>query len=184
MIPRDAVNLTGKTAVVTGGASGLGAAIAAGMAAAGARVLIVDRNGVGLEEVAGQIAAVGGVCSRLELDLADPAAPARIVEVAVEQFASLDVLVLCAGIHEQAGFEAMSRESFEHVFAGHTDVVPPGDPARWSHTPFAGEIVNGTPLRRLGRPEDIVAPALFLASDGARHVHGATIVVDGGFTVL
>src|SRR5712691_2143738 len=30
------------------------------------------------------------------------------------------------------------------VFAGHTDVVPPGDPARWSHPPFAGEIVDGT----------------------------------------
>src|SRR5712692_10189551 len=30
------------------------------------------------------------------------------------------------------------------VFAGHTDVVPPGDPAKWSHPPFAGEIVDGT----------------------------------------
>ena len=30
------------------------------------------------------------------------------------------------------------------VFAGHTDVVPPGDPARWSHPPFAGELVDGT----------------------------------------
>ena len=255
MIRRDAADLTGKTAVVTGGASGLGAAIAAGMAAAGARVLLVDRNAVGLEDVAGQIAADGGVCSRLELDVADPAAPARIVEVAVEQFASLDVLVLCAGIHEQAGFEAMSRESFEHVFAvnvqapyfltqaalpqlrrGGTIIfigstaaqaaIPGGFSAYCAtkgaihslvralavelaaegvrvneiapgafDTPInagafaaegdlAGEIVNGTPLRRLGRPEDIVAPALFLASDGARHVHGATIVVDGGFTVL
>jgi NAD(P)-dependent dehydrogenase (short-subunit alcohol dehydrogenase family) len=45
-------------------------------------------------------------------------------------------------------------------------------------------IVSTTPLRRLGNPEDIVAPALFLASDGARHVHGAMLIVDGGFTVI
>src|SRR5437763_1904957 len=30
------------------------------------------------------------------------------------------------------------------VFAGHTDVVPPGEPANWTHPPFAGEIVGGT----------------------------------------
>jgi NAD(P)-dependent dehydrogenase (short-subunit alcohol dehydrogenase family) len=44
-------------------------------------------------------------------------------------------------------------------------------------------IIRATPLGRLGKPGDIVAPAVFLASDGARHVHGASLVVDGGFTV-
>jgi NAD(P)-dependent dehydrogenase (short-subunit alcohol dehydrogenase family) len=48
---------------------------------------------------------------------------------------------------------------------------------------LAQGIIEATPVRRLGAPDDIVAPALFLASDGARHVHGASLVVDGGFTV-
>ncbi len=42
-------------------------------------------------------------------------------------------------------------------------------------------IIAHTPVARLGRPEDLVAPALFLLSEGAGFVHGTTLVVDGGF---
>ena len=41
-------------------------------------------------------------------------------------------------------------------------------------------IIEHTPLRRFGRPDDLVGPALWLLSDEARFVHGATLTVDGG----
>lgn len=43
-------------------------------------------------------------------------------------------------------------------------------------------IVAGTPLGRLGDPEELVAPALLLLGEGARFIHGATVAVDGGFS--
>lgn len=61
----------------------------------------------------------------------------------------------------------------------------PLNAAAFSKDPALEEgIIRGTPLARLGEPDDIVAPALFLVSEGARHVHGASIVIDGGFTIL
>ena len=70
------------------------------------------------------------------------------------------------------------------------EIVPgafdtPINAAAFSDDPrLSASIIEATPLRRLGEPDDIVSPALFLASEGARHVHGASLVVDGGFTVV
>lgn len=47
---------------------------------------------------------------------------------------------------------------------------------------FKEAVVQGIPLRRVGRPEEIASVALFLASDEASYVHGANIIVDGGIT--
>lgn len=57
-------------------------------------------------------------------------------------------------------------------------------PLNWVSDPAMRErIVGRIPLRRAGRPEDVASAVLFLASDDARYVTGASLVVDGGFTL-
>ena len=63
--------LSGKTAVVTGGGRGLGSAIATAMAAEGAHVLVVDRNGAAANDIVLQIKASGGSASAETLDIID-----------------------------------------------------------------------------------------------------------------
>ena len=46
------------------------------------------------------------------------------------------------------------------------------------------ELIDQTPLGRLGGPGDLMGPALLLASDAGRHITGQTIVVDGGATII
>ena len=50
--------------------------------------------------------------------------------------------------------------------------------------PIVGKFVEGVPLKRDGRPEEVAACALFLASDEASFVNGHNLVVDGGYTAI
>jgi NAD(P)-dependent dehydrogenase (short-subunit alcohol dehydrogenase family) len=90
--------LGGKAAIVTGGANGIGREIAPQLAAAGAAVLVADRDGAGAEAVAGEIAAIGGRAVGREVDVRDPADCEALAAVAHEAFGRLDVLVTSAGI--------------------------------------------------------------------------------------
>lgn len=91
-------SLDGKTALVTGGASGIGAAIARRFASAGARVLIADLDPAG-ERIAQEI---DGAFVRT--DVAQRADNLAAVRAATEHFGGLDIAVLNAGIGEQGGF--------------------------------------------------------------------------------
>ena len=86
-------SLEGKVAIVTGGAQGIGRAIADGLAAAGARIVIADLRGA--DEAAA--AYPGGV--GLTVDVADEEAVQRLVDETVERCGSLDVLVNNAGLY-------------------------------------------------------------------------------------
>ncbi len=55
--------------------------------------------------------------------------------------------------------------------------------ALWENTKLLKNVEEGTPVRRIGRPEDVGGVAVFLASDAAAYITGQTIVVDGGITV-
>lgn len=55
--------------------------------------------------------------------------------------------------------------------------------ALWENPKLLKNVEEGTPLRRIGQPEDIAGVAVFLASDAAAYITGQTIVVDGGITV-
>lgn len=90
--------LTGKTAVVTGGASGLGAAISAAMAAEGAHVLVVDRNAEPAAEIVERIVAAGGSASAETLDVGDREAVMAFGARIVEDYPEVDILVNNAGI--------------------------------------------------------------------------------------
>jgi NAD(P)-dependent dehydrogenase (short-subunit alcohol dehydrogenase family) len=84
--------LDGKVAVVTGAAQGIGNAIARGLAAEGARVVIADLQRA--DEAAGALDCVGVAC-----DVSDEAQVERMVEDVVERFGRLDILVNNAGLY-------------------------------------------------------------------------------------
>ena len=90
--------LDGKVAVVTGASSGLGVAIAQGMAAAGADVAIGARRAEQLAATRELVEALGRRCVAVPTDVTDEAECARLVAAAVEQLGGCDVLVNNAGI--------------------------------------------------------------------------------------
>lgn len=84
--------LDGKVAVVTGGASGIGAATARRLAELGASVLIVDRNGDAARTEAGDLTSVGLAVESCEADVAVEHDVARAMDLAVESFGPLDIV--------------------------------------------------------------------------------------------
>ena len=99
-----------KIAIVTGGASGMGAATARELAAAGAQVVIVDRNGALAAEVAQEIGAETAVG-----DVSDPDFCQQVVDEAVERNGRLDILVNAAGIIVRADALGTSNEQWQQV---------------------------------------------------------------------
>jgi len=90
--------LSGKVALVTGAASGIGRASALVLAREGARVACADQNSEGAEAVAKEIARAGGEAFGLRLDVSDPADNQRAVDAARERFGKLELAHLNAGI--------------------------------------------------------------------------------------
>jgi 3-hydroxybutyrate dehydrogenase len=92
------VNLNGKTAVVTGGASGIGLATAQALSAAGAAVLIADLNAEGGQAAAAKIVAAGGRALFQVTDVQKSEDVRRLMGVAAEHLGGVDILVNDAGI--------------------------------------------------------------------------------------
>jgi len=107
------MRLKGKTAIVTGGASGFGAGIVRKFAAQGARVMIADLN----EEAAEHIAAETGGFA-LHTDVADSHSVHALAEAAIAALDHVDILVNNAGItHLPMPMEDIPEEEFDRVFA-------------------------------------------------------------------
>jgi meso-butanediol dehydrogenase/(S,S)-butanediol dehydrogenase/diacetyl reductase len=106
-----------RVAVVTGAGTGIGAATARLLAEKGLAVALVGRRRELLEETAASIAAAGGRAHVLADDLADPEAPARIVDGTLEALGGLDVLVNNAATIKTGPLEAYSLEDFDHHVA-------------------------------------------------------------------
>jgi glucose 1-dehydrogenase len=107
------LSLAGRSAIVTGASSGMGAAIARAMAAAGARVALVGRDETRLNAVAADIQARGGVGQIVVADVTADGAPALIVESALRAFGSIEILVNAAGVFEPAPFDETPLESLD-----------------------------------------------------------------------
>jgi meso-butanediol dehydrogenase / (S,S)-butanediol dehydrogenase / diacetyl reductase len=104
------MDFTDKIAIVTGGASGMGAATARELAAAGAKVIIVDRNAALAAGVAQEIGAESIIG-----DVSDPDFCQRVVDEAVEKYGRLDILTNAAGIIVRADALGTTNEQWQRV---------------------------------------------------------------------
>ena len=252
--------LDGHLAVVTGGGSGIGQAIAIGYAKEGARVVVLDANEGGAAQTAKSIADAGGQSSSFALDVRDAAACRQCADTIASQLGQVSILVNNAGINRRNPFTAdpeavakdwqdilsvnlngafnvthafldplratkgrivniASIQSFMHVrtpaspaytaskhgVLGLTralaaelgkhgirvNAIGPGlietplnAQARANNADMVKLFLDHTPLGRTGKPEDIVGPALFLASDLSAYVTGAVVMADGGYCTV
>jgi NAD(P)-dependent dehydrogenase (short-subunit alcohol dehydrogenase family) len=110
--------LADRTAVVTGGASGIGAGIAGSFASEGATVALVDRNAAGARRVADGINAAGGRATAMELDLYRTADIEPAIDSLHADLGRIDILVNSAGIFNVASI----AETTEEVWDRHLDL--------------------------------------------------------------
>ncbi|MDX5340043.1 MAG: SDR family NAD(P)-dependent oxidoreductase, partial [Cyclobacteriaceae bacterium] len=109
-------SLQGKSAIITGGTKGLGLAMAAGLASAGANVMLVSRNAQDGEEAAGEIAEKYGVKAiTFSADVANLEAMNTMAKKAKDAFGSIDVLINSAGINIRGAIDELSPEDFSKV---------------------------------------------------------------------
>lgn len=110
--------LTSQTAVITGGAQGIGLAIAQNFVDNGATVVIADLDGAAAraaaKELGGDEVAVGVAC-----DVVDAAQTDAALDAAVQTFGRLDIVVNNAGITRDATMRTMTEEDFDQVVAVH-----------------------------------------------------------------
>jgi NAD(P)-dependent dehydrogenase (short-subunit alcohol dehydrogenase family) len=139
------VELQGKVALVTGGARGIGAMIARGLAGAGARVYIVGRDPASCARTAQEIRASGGACEPLPADLGSEAGVEHVCAAVRARESALHVLVNNAGLHWVETLDkhvgprwdaiwALNVKAPFHLVVGLLDrleaAAVPGDPAR------------------------------------------------------
>lgn len=243
-------DLSGRTALVTGGSSGIGLAIAAGLGQAGAGVVLAARRAAELDAACADLAGKGIAARAIVADLAADDGAELLAEAAGD---GIDILVNAAGMNLRQPFGAVTREAFDLHMAVHVRApfmlvqkLAPAMAGRgwgrvlniaslqsfrafpnsapygaakgavaqltramaeeWSrHGITANAIAPGffptaltqavfedetraahnaaqTAIGRNGRLEDLVGPAVFLASDAGAYVTGQVLAVDGGFT--
>lgn len=248
----DLFRLDDKVAVVTGASSGLGVAMARGLAEAGADVVLGARRIDGLQTTEALVRQAGRQAMSVATDVADPDDCRALAQAAAGHFGRVDVLVNNAGVGSAVPATRETPEEFRSV----VDVNLHG--AYWMaqacapHMPRGSSVVNvasvlalttaGLPqaayaaskagllgltrdlaqqwgsrrgirvnavapgyfpsemtdqnepgyldrqaqrtlLGRLGQPEELAAAVVFLACPASSYVTGATLVVDGGYTI-
>jgi len=246
-------DLSGRTALVTGGARGLGRAIALGLARHCAAVAVADVNGAGAAETAATIQQANQTAAAFPCDVSQEANVRQLVTGTLAAFGRIDILVNNAGITKrialfdwqaaeweevirinQIGTFLMAREVGRHMverrsgsiinmsalgggvlglgrgnaiycstkgavaaltrdlaaewaqYGIRVNCVAPG----WFKTDMNAPLLQNpalvqricdrVPLGRLGEPEDVVGPVVFLASDAAAMITGHLLPIDGG----
>lgn len=117
----DRFKLDGKTAVVTGAARGLGQGMALALAEAGANIVAVDI--LPADDTVKQVQALGRQALAIAGNLGDRAAIPQVIATARQTFASLDILVNCAGIIRREDFLKFSEKDWDDVMGINIDAV-------------------------------------------------------------
>ena len=242
--------LDGKGAVITGGASGIGAAIAEAYVTQGARVVIADLAADAAQQRAEDLS---GGSFAVECDVTSAASVAAAVAAAAQGLGRIDILVNCAGVAQLAPAEELTEQAWDLTLAvnltgafrlcqsvgrimlvqGRGTVINMASQAasvaladhaaycaskaglvgltkvlasEWAGRGVTANTISPTvvltdlgrkawagpkgdalltqiPTGRFALPEEIAAAAVFLASDAARMINGADLVVDGGYTI-
>jgi len=245
------MDMTGKSAIVTGAGKGIGLEICSKLVQAGASVVLNDVDGELALKAAAKVAGSTGTCVAVSGDSSDPAVIAKMVGTAVGLTGTLDIAIANAGItlfgdfltypaqdlyrvfqvnlggtfllaqaagnqmkaqgkggsllfmssvtghqaHRQLAAYGMSKAAIEMLaknlvielsqYGINVNTVAPGATLTertledGNYTAIWSKI---TPMGRPARVEDIANAALFLVSDGARHITGQSLVIDGGWT--
>ncbi len=108
-------DLTGKVAIVTGGAGGLGRPIALGLAKCGADVVVDDLASANPQGVADDIKALGRKALAVTADVTSAESMKEMADLVVKEFGKIDILVNVAGINARFSAEEMPAEEFEKV---------------------------------------------------------------------
>ena len=114
---RNSLDFSGRTVVVTGGASGIGRLIALTFASHGANLVIADLNVAGAGSVAEEIGSAGGQASALHCDLGAPAAPGEIIAAALAAYGGVDVVIHNAAFFPLTPFAEITPALLAKTFA-------------------------------------------------------------------
>jgi NAD(P)-dependent dehydrogenase (short-subunit alcohol dehydrogenase family) len=245
-------SLKGKVAVVLGGTSGIGQAIARGFARAGASTIASSRDQAKVQAEAAELEKLGSKTLRVASDVQDRASLQKLCDEAVLVFGQVDILVVTSGLLKKMPTADLTEEDFVRVvdtnlngtfranqifgrqmikqqrgaivntgsltsFVSFNEVTPYAASkagvmlltrqlaCEWAkynirvnciapgvfRTPLNSKVLDiperyaaisgRTPMARVGRVEELVGAAIFLASDAASFVTGETLAVDGGF---
>jgi NAD(P)-dependent dehydrogenase (short-subunit alcohol dehydrogenase family) len=245
------LSLTDRVVVLTGGTRGIGRALADGLAAAGATLVVLARDEQKLSELESELTTSGATVATYAIDLGDTDAVAGTFERIAQTHGRIDGLVNNAGITKVGptvdyaiddarrildvnvlGLLACSQAAARQMDAGGSIVNVAslssfiGQPERTAYVASKAAVIgmtksmavewgplgirvnaiapgyietdlsralmakdpeyrslveNRTPLRRFGRPEDLVGAVLFLLGDHSAFVSGAHLSVDGGW---
>jgi NAD(P)-dependent dehydrogenase (short-subunit alcohol dehydrogenase family) len=111
------MDLNGKVAIVTGGASGFGAAIARRLAQGGATVMVADLNGEGAQRIAEELRAGGARAASVACDVSRQADYAAAVAATQSAFGALDIVVNNAGTtHRNQPALQVTEDEFDRVY--------------------------------------------------------------------
>jgi len=113
--PKNLFSLAGKTALITGASGAFGRVAALALAKAGAKVVLAASSAAALEKVAAEVKAAGGEARTVARRAASEADAQAMVDMAVNAFGSLDILVAAAGMNDPAPIVDQSLERFEAV---------------------------------------------------------------------